>query len=861
MGRREGEARDASAERDQDVRDGRREDSAVTGTFGWYDGLVRLVLDIVDVPVCLADPHGVVIGCNVAAEVAWGLKVGDATGEALRGVLRADRGDHMARLPEPSCLGPRWEGKVSWPGVPGQGSVEVSAVALLDQTATVVGALCFGSPLGAGEDFPGMDAVSLLTSMQIASPAPHMILDLSGRYLRVNDALLAMNGGTRAERIGRPITEVQPDVADSIMAAVSQVATTRQPLRNQRLEGEVSASPGHRRIWRMAYYPVVSRGGSINAVGVICEDITEAQHASRHLAAVSQVAAALLDANTLDEVLHVVLRAVPAEVGASTASVVLEDPRVPALRRCRLGDDDGSPTVRWDPAPPGAEALLTGEGEAVAAPTDASTTAVPLRRPAPTQLVLRLTGTPGARSILVLGFPPDAAVDPSTHRLLTDLATQCATAIERARSFELAQASADLTCRLQQATARLADSFSEEQIGATVVAEARGGLGANGGGFGVVDRRRHTHRFVALSGWDQLDLGDMLAERPLDGTSLSAECLRRRSPLYASTPEALGQYLPAERVERAVRLGNRQAWAAVPVSRGGDADAVGTVTLSFPTPRRLSEEERAFLSSLAGQGAAAIERVRRIAADHQIAAVLQRALLPERLPDVPGLTVAVRYESGAEGTQVGGDWYDAFFLEGGEVALVIGDVAGHDLAAAGVMGQLRAQLRACARSGLDAGQTLGHLDHVLRRSGSDIERFATAVLAIWHPSESVLDVAVAGHPSPLFLDTSGGHYLTSLPGPPLGVGLGDVGFPHERVHIDPHAATTMVLFTDGLVERPGEHLGDALRSLRTSIPQPAHADPNDLVEYLVEMRRPPGGWLDDVAVLACRFDPPATAAD
>lgn len=425
--------------------------------------------------------------------------------------------------------------------------------------------------------------------------------------------------------------------------------------------------------------------------------------------------------------------------------------------------------------------------------------------------------------------------------------------LARERAREAAARSAELTVRLQQATSRLATCESSEEVAATVLAGARAGMGASGGGLGLVNAVRRTLRFVSSFGWDQAAVAHLTHERPLDEQSLSAMALQRRAPIFVPSAGELARYIPAERARVAAASTQRQSWVVVPMFAG--AHPVGTLSLTFPETHYFSSEEQAFLGSLAGQAATALERLRRHRNDHQIAISLQQALLPERLPHLEEMASAVRYVAGSEGAQVGGDWYDLFRLEQGEVAMVIGDVAGHDLVAAGRMGHLRAQLRALARSGHTPGATLSDLDRLVHRHSDDWEELATVVYAVWSPGSPYIDVACAGHVPPMLVTRAGAHYLEVTAAPALGAALAPTVYEDARIELPASGPATIVLFTDGLVERQGEALTDGLARVvgAEAFPGPG---PHDLADNIVCSMKPATGWGDDVALMICCLEGP-----
>ncbi|MFC4784374.1 SpoIIE family protein phosphatase [Nocardioides sp. MAHUQ-72] len=277
-----------------------------------------------------------------------------------------------------------------------------------------------------------------------------------------------------------------------------------------------------------------------------------------------------------------------------------------------------------------------------------------------------------------------------------------------------------------------------------------------------------------------------------------------------------------------------------------DSDESGQATLLRGSLQDITER-RAAEEALARAAADAEAAAR----EHAIADALQRSLLPQQSFDLEHLEVATYYRAGVEGTQVGGDWYDVIELGGGRTALVVGDVMGRGVQAAAVMGQLRSAVRAYARLDLPPADLLEFLDGIVRDLGAD--QIVTCLYAVFDPVDRSLRFANAGHLPPIVVDpVEGATVLPSTDDPPLGVGLYNL---HQSdVTLAPGA--TVVLYTDGLVERRGDDLEsgiESLRSLTTGLAGPL----SDAPEALVRERLPEGPD-DDVAVLVARVDTAAT---
>ncbi|MGA9162727.1 MAG: SpoIIE family protein phosphatase, partial [Actinomycetota bacterium] len=229
---------------------------------------------------------------------------------------------------------------------------------------------------------------------------------------------------------------------------------------------------------------------------------------------------------------------------------------------------------------------------------------------------------------------------------------------------------------------------------------------------------------------------------------------------------------------------------------------------------------------------------------HRIAETLQRALLPQDLPSVDGLVFAARYLPAEVGFKAGGDWYDVIPLANGDVGLVIGDVAGHGLEAASVMGQLRMAVRAYALEGHRPAEVIAHADAVLRVVAP--QELATMVYADVDPVEGRVELVSAGHPPPIAIGGDGARYLDPPRQPPIGVGR---AWTYRGVEVELDHGGTLVLYTDGLIDRRDISLDKGLQRLLAAADavrrRPAEVVCRELINALV-----PNEAADDIAVLA-----------
>jgi PAS domain S-box-containing protein len=286
---------------------------------------------------------------------------------------------------------------------------------------------------------------------------------------------------------------------------------------------------------------------------------------------------------------------------------------------------------------------------------------------------------------------------------------------------------------------------------------------------------------------------------------------------------------------------------AVPLTAGGQR--LGVIVLGRGSGRpRFTGTDRQVIEELARRLAAALGAASMLSVEHMIAESLQRSLLPP-LPDVPGLDLAARYLPATSGADVGGDWYDVFGLRDGRVALVIGDTAGHSIASAAVMGQIRSMVRAYAINVPDPMV-------VLRRTASAVAELLPDVLAsvacaMLDVTSGVFAYASAGHP-PLLMTEPGGHteYLTAASGIMLGAAADPRILPGRR-RLAPGG--TLFLYTDGLVESRDRELGEGMAALAGALRGHPGRSAEETCATAVQALLGTGTALsDDVCLLAVR---------
>jgi serine phosphatase RsbU (regulator of sigma subunit) len=382
-------------------------------------------------------------------------------------------------------------------------------------------------------------------------------------------------------------------------------------------------------------------------------------------------------------------------------------------------------------------------------------------------------------------------------------------------------------------------------------------LGAHGGAVAVCEGEGDL-RLVLTEGMSPMGVGPdalLSLDAPYPG------CVAARTGQRVLLPDrASSEAFSPELAELVVATGV-QAWAAVPLDSG--PRRIGSLSVGWTSPPGLAAADVELLDALAAQCAQTVERIRARAAEQErhaavqgLAEALQRSLLTEP-PQPDHLELAVRYVPAAREAEIGGDGYDAFLLRDGRTALVIGDVTGHDRYAAAVMAQVRNVLRGVAHSQQGSpADVLTALDQAL--ADLAVDTLATAVLAtVEQTSEDaerggrVLRWSNAGHPPPVLVSADGTVTLLARE-PDLLLGL-DPAAPRADHTVDLEPGATVLLYTDGLVERRGSSVDEGMARLVEAVTAAAHRPLAELCDRLLAGLA--GAVDDDVALLAVRTHP------
>jgi serine phosphatase RsbU (regulator of sigma subunit) len=449
------------------------------------------------------------------------------------------------------------------------------------------------------------------------------------------------------------------------------------------------------------------------------------------------------------------------------------------------------------------------------------------------------------------------------HRRVLEVESDLyARSLELTASREAELATARRLAALAGVALDLAAAESVDELTRIVTVSGLEALGAHGAAIGVREGRGRL-RLVVTEGLGA-EAQRRYRELPLDGPLPASVAARIGRPVILPDRAASLVFAP-EMADVLVETG-AEAWIALPLQAG--SRNLGSLSVGWADRRVFTSQDVELLEAFAAQCAQVLDRIQTrqaervaYAAVQGMAEALQRSLLTEP-PQPADLEIVVRYLPAAEQAQVGGDWYDAFQVGDGSTLLVIGDVTGHDRHAAAAMAQVRNVLRGVAHSQPESpALVLAALDRAM--GDLAVGTLATAILARIerHWAEGVrghrlLRFSNAGHPAPLLIDPEGSvTVLDRTPNLLLGVDPGSARVEHAVV-LPP--GSTLLLYTDGLVERRGADLDDGIDWLCRQVAGLHHLSLDQLCDRL--LAELPGALGDDVALLALRAHPQGAGA-
>ncbi|GAA3872269.1 SpoIIE family protein phosphatase [Streptomyces lacrimifluminis] len=356
-------------------------------------------------------------------------------------------------------------------------------------------------------------------------------------------------------------------------------------------------------------------------------------------------------------------------------------------------------------------------------------------------------------------------------------------------------------------------------------------LGSRGGRMHVVGHR----------GYADPQLVERFDGLPLAEQNPGTQVLTTGVPAFYETRGQLDRLFPAVRDVP----GQMAAWAFLPLIASGRP--VGTCVLGYAERHPFPADERAVLTSLGGLIAQALERALLYDAKHRVAHGLQAALLPSSLPSLPGFEAAARYLPATQGMDIGGDFYDLVCSHGGASA-VIGDVQGHNVTAAGLMGQLRTAVRAYTTVGQAPEEVMSSTNRLLIDLGTEL--FASCLYLRLDPGTGRAVMARAGHPQPLLRHPDGQVRVLDLPGGPL-LGI-DASATYPTTEVELLPGSVLALYTDGLIESPGLDIDETLAALGRRLAETGDRPLDELADGLVEFGAGVTERVDDIALLLLR---------
>ncbi|MFJ8715280.1 SpoIIE family protein phosphatase [Streptomyces violaceus] len=376
-----------------------------------------------------------------------------------------------------------------------------------------------------------------------------------------------------------------------------------------------------------------------------------------------------------------------------------------------------------------------------------------------------------------------------------------------------------------------------------------------GEGFpeGVPDTTTMWHR-VALEHTDEPGRWDDVVPvgeaMPFPAHTPFFQCMTSGEPvLVPRISEEMGHAIAAQFEKRDIRpLITGRSMLVVPL-KARHVVLGFMILLRHPERPVFDDMDRVTGAELAARAGLVLDNARMYTYQENVAETLQDSMLPHIPPRMAGCDIATRYLPGTLLGRIGGDWFDAVKLPGGRTAFVVGDVMGHGLNSAAMMGQLRTAVQTMAGLDLPPAQLLRNLDDLAQRLGDTY--LATCLYAVYDPIASELHLANAGHIPPALVRAGDGRSeLLDLPtGAPIGVG--GVPFEAERVRVEP--GDRLVMCTDGLVEVRGEDIGVGLATLCESAAHPA-ASMDDACDTIIRALNTCGGRKDDVALLMARLN-------
>lgn len=670
---------------------------------------------------------------------------------------------------------------------------------------------------------------AMLHALLTQSPVAFAFIDTDLRLHRVSRSLAEMTGTTLAEQAGHTPAEVWPPaLAASAESAVRKVLADGMPVTDGLPDGVghgPQADAGQYGQIALSWFPAHGPDGTVTGVTMI------AQHVA------SEAASAEAVRRTRERYRSLVQAGNQVVWVTNPAGEVAED----------------SPEWRWITGQSVEDYLADGWLAAIH-PDDRNKIERDWRDCIRTGTVFdgsyrvrTKTGSYRHYDVRAVPIERDGAII-EWMGASTDVTGQREADEMRGRLTEQLSAAALRTSRLQQATSLLAEALSVKEVMTVITEVGRSAIGADRSAVAMVVDNDRLRLRVMTSDASGDGAGERSSEIPVDAPSvLSAAIALRRTLVFGSSASLRRHFEDDGDVELALQHADEQAWVGLPLTTSGAP--FGALQFSFTMPHQITDEERVFLEALAGQGALALERATMYEREHATAETLQHSLLPDTLPEVPGIALMATYKPVSR--EVGGDWYDAFRLPDGKLAVAAGDVMGKGLTAAAGMGRVRNALRALALTDPRPAAVLAGLDRLFIATELD-EQVTTVCYLVVDPETGEGVAGNAGHLPPLLLAPG---MLPRLDQAEAGTPLGWAS-PRRQYPFRLPPGNTAVLYSDGLVENRKRGLDaglDELVAVAGRAPRSVVEDPRKLIDYLVEAMMTGYEQDDDVTVLVLQM--------
>lgn len=694
-------------------------------------------------------------------------------------------------------------------------------------------------------------------------------------------ALFGLEGRSFEGTMDGWISRVHPDDRPRVVRALERAVMRGEAVRFD-----------HRAVWPDASVHwlesrgevVVGDGGVRGAIGV-CIDIADrrrseservrllqseresrriAERSATTLSRLQQVTAALSRAVSVQGVADSITREGTAAAGAVAGFVALVDEGddelvVKAAFGYRGPELEPYRRTRLDPGTPTTAALASGEPVFVESPAHRHRVFGSAPAPHPSFAVVPLFLRDERRGVLVFGFSRARGFNVGERSYIEAIGRLSSQALDRAVLYESEQRSRVALRLVLEASERLGALDDPDLMVESVARLGSVRLGR----WALVDLLgpRGGCRRTVVAHADE-SRSPELARLVVDCNEDPAirKVLETGEPLVVGPDWYIGEGEESDRSRAALvsRFGWRSTILA-PMAAGGRT--IGVLSIGSDRPEQPGPADVELVEDVARRLASAVQRAtaaraarraeeqwyqQRLEAEHEVVELLQRSILPDVLPVVDGVEIAASYRPVEPEVEIGGDWYDLVPVDGGRLLIVVGDVAGHGLRAAALMGRLRNATRAYAIEDPDPASVLERLDRLVTRL--EPGAMVTAVAALHDPATDELHLVRAGHLPPLLIEPGRVGVLDIAGGPPLGVQPGSL----TRSTVTLPAGAALLLFTDGLVERRGMPVDEAVLRLVDRLASVDCSDLEALCDRLAAEVPEIDGRRDDVCVVAVR---------